>query len=336
MATRFYLGSTAAPGIAPAFSASWDLTTFAGRLGLITTPGAGSNAQSLAGTGSANTNRLWTQFISTALSAQTISGNVKGQIQALETNLTDDYCPQLIIRVFSSDGLTERGVLLAADNSALSNEFALVTTNAKFPRGYVSPGPALTNVVAQANDVLVVEVGFLQFSTSVANARRTYNSSAGAAADLPEDESDTTALRTWIEFSQTLSFGVAAAGGAGPTKQLKRPRRILMPDGHIVYPQNEDERRRIIAEIFSKIAKEVQQESAVFGPVVRTPNIGEMLAHLAEEAVLKDELEFKEFRRQLQLKMQMIAANEHTLEAKRREIEEDDAEILKWLRSRGP
>lgn len=132
-----------------------------------------------------------------------------------------------------------------------------------------------------------------------------------------------------------LEAGPAAIQGAGSESSgHRRPRRILMPDGRIVYPQNEDERRHLIAEIFSSIAKEVQQESKILDPVARTPNIGEMLAHLAEEAVLKDELEFEEFRRQLQLKTQMLAANERALEAKRREIEDDDAEILKWLRSR--
>ena len=141
------------------------------------------------------------QFVSEPLQAQTISGTVKGQIRARESDPAAQMCAALVIRVVSNDGLTERGVLLAYFPAALSSGFDPATsTNRKFP-----PSTALTSVTCQDGDRIVVEIGHRAFNTVTTSYTGYvwFNNTIGTA-DLPEDEITTDNLCPWIEFSQAL------------------------------------------------------------------------------------------------------------------------------------
>lgn len=245
VATRFYIGNNTAPAITPAFSTSWDKINGVGvgRRGMNTSTGSAGVTISCAAGGVTNQNILFRQWISDPLQlGGVIDGTVRGQIRALESGAADrDYCPQFVARVFSGDGLTERGILLDVDNSALSNEFsAAALTNAKFPRNWSGSGTPITSMSAQAGDVVVVELGFRTFSTFISNGN--INANDNQASDLPEDETTTTVLRSWLEFSAEIfnlfqanptPAGHPAGAGVGlaVSKRWQRRRRTWMPRG---------------------------------------------------------------------------------------------------------
>lgn len=154
---------------------------------------------------------LMAQFISPTLDgAQTISGTLKGQMCAEESNSLADFCSQLTAYVVSGDGLTVRGVLLAHDTSALSSEWATADTNRKFPRGGAQ---TVTNVSASDGDRIVIEVGYRSHNT-VSTSRSgiltwgTARQDLEMDVDLPEDETDTNNLTkaAWFEFSLDIVF----------------------------------------------------------------------------------------------------------------------------------
>lgn len=145
------------------------------------------------------------QGISAPLAAQTINGTVKGQLQAWLNDAAFQACAAVIIRVIGADG-TVRGTLLSYVPETLTSAFTVTKTNRAFP-----PSSALTEVVCQDGDRLVIEIGLAAFSTTTSGADlQTYLNPA--LGDLPEDETTTTELNSWIEFSQTLTFLTASLG----------------------------------------------------------------------------------------------------------------------------
>jgi hypothetical protein len=222
MATRFYYESNAistpngagviALPIAPAFDGSWEANPTVRRYWL-TTDKWGTDRTELTASSTQNTGTYdvaIAQFISAPLAAQTIDGNVKGQIQARESAADADLRAQIVIRVVSNDGTSVIGTLLASDAAALSSEWnnsSVTERNAKFPLAASSPA-TLTSTAVSAGDRLVVEIGYRAHNTL--NAARTGTlaiGSAGSSGDLAENETETTATYTpWLEFSDTITF----------------------------------------------------------------------------------------------------------------------------------
>lgn len=221
MATRFYYETADPPlpgaqvpaiPITPAFDGSWESVPVANRRWL-TTEKFNTDYDEISASSTQNTGTYdvaWAQFISAPLAAQTISGTVKGQLQARENNADADMRAQIVIRVITADGTTVVGTLLASDGAALSSEFgssSVTETNRKFPLAASSPA-ALTSTGVSAGDRLVVEVGYRAHNTL--NAARTgvmgYGS-GGSSGDLPEDETQTgSTWAPWLEFSGTITF----------------------------------------------------------------------------------------------------------------------------------
>lgn len=201
MATRIYLpssGYSPAP-ISPAFGPGWEKTSSAGRRRAATVKGASPMATSTTGQNvSAGDDVLMTQYVFGPVAAQTISGTLKGQIRASENSTNLDARAQVLAKVVSGDGGTLRGTLLAMDTAALSSEFASTLTNRKFPRGGAT---ALTNVVAQNGDWVVIELGYRHHALPIIlkNASLRYGEAAGS--DLAEDETSTADNAPWLEFS---------------------------------------------------------------------------------------------------------------------------------------
>jgi len=205
-AVRFYLPSTATPSISPAFDAGWNVTAGADRRAMVTTK---SNSALTVKNSTVNTmvpiQVLSRQYISDPIPAQTISGMVKSYIRAREMSMTLDACAQMIIKVVSNDGSTTRGILLDFSNASLASEFTsgAISINAQFPRN--NSTNILNPVVAQANDRIIVEFGAKSFyNNELLNINSSFVLNYGdpsATGDLPEDESTSTALCAWIEFS---------------------------------------------------------------------------------------------------------------------------------------
>jgi hypothetical protein len=206
VATRFYCQmNTLDSPISPAVDAGWEVSAGIGRALMRTQGQARLNitlgTKTKAGSGVSGQDSTAWQLVSFPLYAQTISGTVSGIFRCNETNLTDNYNASFAARVFSADGLTSRGTLLTVYGGG--TELPTATATILFPAG--SPA-TLTPVDAQLGDRIVIEVGFNQTSTSVANMGIVFGDSA--ATDYALTEGLTTLLNPWIEFSQDISFVV--------------------------------------------------------------------------------------------------------------------------------
>jgi hypothetical protein len=208
MPTRFYTSNTSVLDFVATPSTEWDNTTGFDRVPISTTrlSTAMSTKTVFDATATQNRDILARQLVSAPLAAQTISGTVKGRIRVAEGGSTQNLRAQCIIRVMSSDGLTVRGTLYAGDVTTgfgnPTSEFAVTTlTNRQMPRG---ASQALTNVITQLNDRIVVEIGYRKHAAVSTSA--TINFGDDSATDLAENETETTANNPWIEFSGTILF----------------------------------------------------------------------------------------------------------------------------------
>lgn len=202
--TRFYLPSaTDAPGISPGFDANWDKTSQADRLQMnMAKMATAMTSKTCSENVSTNPyNVLTRQYISPPLAAQTISGNVKGQIRCQEDNTAADFCKALVIKVVDSTGAL-RGTLLQLFPVSLASEFNQPSLqNRNFPAS-----TALGSVVCQAGDRLVIEVGIRSFNTVTTNYTATHRFGDATGSDLAEDETTTTDNNPWIEFDSAITF----------------------------------------------------------------------------------------------------------------------------------
>lgn len=204
MATRLYLPSTGAAAVSPAFGA-WDATSEADRLKMVTTRISSAMAiKSITESLTAIDGKsLWRQYVSDPIPAQTITGTIKGQLRTSEENaLLNHDRVTIIVKVVSNDGATLRGTLLTLGFYGATNEYTLETTRTNRK---IADGDALSSVVAQANDRIVIEIG-TQPSTIPLATDELVNAVFGddSGTDLAEDESTTAANNPWIEFSQDL------------------------------------------------------------------------------------------------------------------------------------
>ncbi len=239
MAIRLYLaGIYSAPITPTTWSSGWNKTT--GTIDRVLLPGAiDKTFTSFAiGPTASGTSGHFTavgRFVSFPLAGdQTISGTVKGQCKCSESaSAADNFTLAIAIKVVKPDG-TDRGVLLAvsaSDNTAATPPEMAVSgapTNRSFNDSAESAAITLTSLDAFTDDRIVVEVGMRQASTSIASANM-YFAADPALTDLPEDNTTTTTLNSWVEFSQTISFqyyfksattpadGLATTNTADPT-----------------------------------------------------------------------------------------------------------------------
>lgn len=166
MATKFYLTNSAA-AVSPPFTSSWEERANADRARMATSKTGGSvQARSVPGpaVGSSDKETLVRQCVSDPIGAQTISGTLKAVIPARFGSTNGAVKGMVVAKVVSGDGQTLRGTLLAeaaagygADWPRRAAGAAEVTfQNRRFHSG---TGTALTSVVAQEGDRIVVEIG---------------------------------------------------------------------------------------------------------------------------------------------------------------------------------
>lgn len=209
MATRLYFGNGTAP-ISPSFDASWEATGTPTRRPLEPDKGLSDSAfESIAVATTLNSpagavDVAIAQYVSAPLNgAQTISGAIKGQVRASESNAAADMRIQTVIRVLSNDGTTVRGTLIASNAGALSHEFNTSLRNISVPLGG-STSPSSVN--AQDGDRIVVEIGYRKHENATTSRTGTLRLGNPSGTDLAEDETTTTDNVPWIEFADTLAF----------------------------------------------------------------------------------------------------------------------------------
>jgi hypothetical protein len=208
MATRIYTDSSGSVGVTPStwnFAEQVNPVTVPGTLVLNTGTVMTSKTEATSGT-SPNARALGRTIVG-PLAAQTISGTVKGQMRAAESNSGANATLALAIKLVQPNG-TDRAVLLAqtaSDSATAGHELVVTTlTNMSFQDAAESASLTLSSQTATAGDYLVIEWGV---RTATATARTvTLSYGNDSATPLPEDTSTTAANTPWWEFSQTLLF----------------------------------------------------------------------------------------------------------------------------------
>lgn len=202
--TKFYLPSTGAAAVSPAFDTLWDDTASADRIAAVTTKINSAITDKVVGGIAVNdADQLFRQYVSAPIGGGPITGTVKGQIRATEETATINARAQIVIYVVSNDGSTLRGVLYAGDTGALdASEFSTSgRINRKFPRD--SPA-AVSSVSAVTNDRIVMEIGARRSGSSLIDVYLVFGDTT-TGTDLPEDETTFTSTTIpWIEFSEDL------------------------------------------------------------------------------------------------------------------------------------
>jgi hypothetical protein len=149
------------------------------------------------------------------LRAQTISGTLKGQIRAFESSASGDFHLVTAVHLWRANltngpilwGDAANGTTISAVAGTVNYELDTVATNRKIPAGWSGAGVTLTQQVATAGDCLVISLGARAINTIAAALTPTIvGGSTQQASDLPEDETTTTDLMPWVEFSQDLLF----------------------------------------------------------------------------------------------------------------------------------
>lgn len=214
MATRLYFPKSLAANVSPAFHVDWYKTSGAIRRTLATSKVLYND--SVGGDlldGSPLGITLLAQYISLPLLGdQTVSGTVKMYTMCYEANAADAHSNRLGIRIFSNDGLTQRGICLAVANYSPGTEFMDVTARNKIS----ADGDTLTSINALDGDKIVLEIGVNTGSGASPQGAYLFNCKS-AQSDLPENETEVdTNLNPWIEFSANLLFKnpIPALGGA--------------------------------------------------------------------------------------------------------------------------
>jgi len=205
MSSRFYLPSSGAAAVSPTDLTGWDETDGQSSLqtDVVKTNTAMTTGSLLSWTTYGN-KQLARQFVSKPLSAQTISGTIKGQICCGSNNALNSKRTVFRVIVVSNDGATTRGTLLGINIYSLTN-FLVLPVNK-----YLAPsGTAISSLTIQDGDRLVFQVGFtntVNSNVTKLNGNNEYGDNQ--TTDLPEDETDSnyTTKNPWIELSMDITF----------------------------------------------------------------------------------------------------------------------------------
>jgi hypothetical protein len=211
MATRYYLPSTGAAPVSPAFGAGWTSTTSASRLKLIRTKISSAFTEVFfTSTATVSESRLVRQYVSDPFdNAIQITGTVKGVIRCRENNNSYNGLNILQIFVVSNTGGTVRGTLISQATPTLdaTTEFANASlnngVNRRFRDSSGNINIPLTPVTAQAGDRLVIEIG-IRNSDASTSTTGFMEIGDNSATDLAENDTASSAFSPWIEFSQSF------------------------------------------------------------------------------------------------------------------------------------
>ncbi|MBU0629800.1 MAG: hypothetical protein KKC80_02645 [Candidatus Margulisbacteria bacterium] len=195
-ATRFYLPSSGASPVSPAFD-SWYSSTNADRVRMVTSKSGtamlGKSTGSYSASGVYIVNRM---YISDPLAAQTISCSIKGYLLGKKSAATAKRF--VLLKRWSNDGTLLRSYFFGVYATSLD------LTNSYTNRGCPKPGYTVNQTFAYG-ERLSIEIGYYKTGPAACAMYDMYGDLG--ATDLPENETDTdTSKSPWIEFSQDLIF----------------------------------------------------------------------------------------------------------------------------------
>lgn len=207
--SRFYLPSTGTPAVSVTRSASWTATSILESRPIATSLTSTTMTTQTLSAGLGNgTKAIFKQYISEPLAAQTISGNVTGQIRG-STNSNSSINYMMGIRIVSNDGTTVKQTPLN------------VTAFSTYPmssslRNQTLASTAITSSSVDAGDRLVIEIGMTRTAAwGAAGSAHSMSYGDDSGTDLPVNKTETSAYNPWIEFSNPIDFG----GGGGSTTE---------------------------------------------------------------------------------------------------------------------
>lgn len=209
----FLRPSGGTPGITPTQATEWDF--FTGFVRVVPVLGTKSNTafsnKAVADTtATAQRDALAYQFIYPLVTGTQFltSHTFKGRMLALEAATGNNLRSQVVIRVMASDGSTVRATLFAGDLTQLTtnpgSEWNTAARNISITTASRAAATisCAANYTSVAGDYLVIEVGYRKHAA--ASTTGTIRLGDNAAADLPENETQTTDGNTWLEFSGDL------------------------------------------------------------------------------------------------------------------------------------
>ncbi|MBI5697062.1 MAG: DUF5011 domain-containing protein [Thaumarchaeota archaeon] len=203
--TRLYFSNAGASAVNPTFD-SWSESDSSVSRQLLS---AKSASESLA----TGTRLGWTvgntqldrQYVSAPMNAgiSFSSVTIKMQLACREFNNADNSVPKLSAKIVSQDGTTVRQTLLAIANYGTTSEYI---NNASLRNVQFANGDTLTGTYATvAGDRLVIEIGHSDTAGATPETQCRYGAPSGTA-DHGENDTETTALVPWVEFSNTITF----------------------------------------------------------------------------------------------------------------------------------
>lgn len=210
-ATRFYLQNGTA-AITPAIRGTWNLSTTTSVIPMARTKAGTITSRAVAELNATNNySVLLVRAVSEPIIAKTIpaGSTLNWAIGAMESSTAANMKYRVHAYVVSSDGLTLRGTLLTNDNDA-GTEWP---TTPALGRGPLA-AKTLTAVTTQANDRVIIEVGYYAANTVTTSYTGTLNY-GGTAGDMTVGGANT--LTGWFEFSEDLfSTAIAPTDLAAP------------------------------------------------------------------------------------------------------------------------
>lgn len=226
MATRFYLPSTGAAAISPAYSSRWENAGVANRKAMvksrISSAMASVTSNAHPGTTS-NQDYAVAQYVYGPIGAQTITGTIKGRVRALESATSANVRAYMVVRIVNSSGVEQAELFFGPDSTLTGNptsEFATSLTSRRFPWNNTvgTLTGTLTSGSSANGDYLVIEFGGRFHNASLSNRTFSLNFGDDNATDLPEDETTTAANNPWVEFS--FDIADATSGASGPRARV--------------------------------------------------------------------------------------------------------------------
>lgn len=222
MASRFYLPASGTAAITPTVLTGWEntagWTAFPTDVTKSNTALASGASRQKGGT-TAWADRLDRVYVSTKqLAAQTISaGTISAVIRGLEGSTATDAFLQIMVRVVSADGTTDRGTIFAGSTqTAVSG-----TTSAENGEWGTSLSTRIKNalttssVSAQAGDRIQIEMGHrIGGTTTTMTVQLAYGDATGTA-DYALTAALNTSLCPWVELSQNLTWAAPSGSGTG-------------------------------------------------------------------------------------------------------------------------
>ncbi len=216
-ATRLYL-QNANSAVTTTTQGAWSYTTGAPTLVMARTKSGAVTSRGVAETNATNTyDVMILKFVSEPIPAQTIAAasTLNWVIGALESNTAANDYWAVHAYVVSNNGATVRGTLLANNAENTTNEWPTTA------QGWgTQAAKSLTAVTAQANDRIVIEIGYIARNAVTTSYTGTlwYG---GTGGDLTATGDETT-LTGWFEFSQDLFPSTTVGDGTAPANKFAK------------------------------------------------------------------------------------------------------------------